>query len=87
MESLPRVTAKIVIVETGETHNVEFTDVIEMLGVIDANVRLAQTVYERPISVSEVDVHDESDDAYFAFSYTDTNELYMTVNAHRHLCQ
>lgn len=83
MNQLSAITAKITIIETGETHNVFFTDVVEMLSIINTNIDLAQLAYARRISVSEVQVADERD-AYFAYSFTDTDELYMTVNARRH---
>lgn len=87
MEQLPRITATVTIVQTGEKHEVEFDNVIEMLSVVSDNINLAQLAYDCPIDISDVQVEDECDDAYFAYSFTDTNELYMTVAARRHFLQ
>lgn len=87
MNTMPRITATITVVETNEKHEVEFENVIQLLESVNLNIELAKVAYDRPIEVSDVQVEDECDDAYFAYSYADTNQLYLTVEAHRHTVQ
>lgn len=87
MNGMPRITATITIVETDEKHEVEFDNVIQLFESVNSNVELAKAVFNRPIEVSDIQVEAECDDAYFAYRYTDTNQLYMTVAAHRHTIQ
>jgi hypothetical protein len=87
MNQLPKITATITIVETGETHEALFNDVIEMIDVIAGNVMLAELAYGRSIQVSHVDVEEDRDDAHFAYAFADTGATYMTVDAQRHFVQ
>ena len=87
MEQMPKITATITIVSTGEKTDAAFEDVIDMLATIGMNIDLAEQVYNRPIEPSDIQVEPDCDDAYFAYSFADTNELYMTVAAKRHFLQ
>lgn len=86
-EKLPVISAKIVVVETGETTEHDFENATVMVENMLMNMTLAEIVYGRKIKLDTPNMDPASDKLHLDFRFEDTGELYITVDAVRHPVQ
>lgn len=85
MSTLPKITAKIVINETNETHDASFQDINQFMATIEHGRAMAEMAFGRRI-VMLPPVFDNNN-LTLKLAFEDNGAVYMTVNAVRHTVQ
>lgn len=80
---VPSITAVFTIVETKEVTTSEFKHAGEMMDALLYNLMLAEIVYLRPLTFKEPEIN--GDDLKLTVYFADNSDVYLTVEAHRHM--